>query len=94
MDPFLGRPIVEADEQPGAPWVVVIGHDVWRTRFASDPDVIGRELRLGNIHHTVVGVMPEGFRFPVAHSFWVPSGYRDAPQAGRRWRRRPSPSRW
>ena len=70
--PLLGRSLVEADEKPGAPWVVVIGHDDWRTRFGSDPEVIGRELRLGNVHHTVVGVMPEGFRFPVAHGFWVP----------------------
>jgi len=70
--PVLGRPLVEADEKPGAPWVVVIGHDVWQSRFASDPNVIGRELRLGNVPHTIVGVMPEGFRFPVAHGFWVP----------------------
>jgi len=70
--PVLGRPLVEADEKPGAPWVVVIGHDVWQSRFASDPHVIGRELRLGNVAHTIVGVMPEGFRFPLAHGFWVP----------------------
>jgi len=70
--PVLGRPLVEADEKPDAPWVVVIGHDVWQSRFASDPKVIGRELRLGNVPHTIVGVMPEGFRFPLAHGFWVP----------------------
>ena len=70
--PVLGRPLVEADEKPGAPWVVLIGHDVWQSRFASDPNVIGRELRLGNVPHTIVGVMPEGFRFPLAHGFWVP----------------------
>ncbi len=70
--PVLGRPLVEADEKPDAPWVVVIGHDVWQSRFESDPHVIGRELRLGNVVHTVVGVMPDGFGFPVAHGFWVP----------------------
>jgi putative ABC transport system permease protein len=70
--PVLGRPLVEADEKPGAPWVVLIGHDVWQSRFGSDPNVIGRELRLGNVPHTVVGVMPQGFRFPLAHGFWVP----------------------
>jgi predicted permease len=72
LHPLLGRPITDADEAPSAPWVVVIGHDAWRARFDSDPDVIGRTLRLGNVHHTIVGVMPEGVRFPVAHSFWVP----------------------
>jgi putative ABC transport system permease protein len=70
--PVLGRPLVEADEKPDAPWVVVIGHDVWQSRFASDANVIGRELRLGNVPHTIVGVMPKGFRFPLAHGFWVP----------------------
>ena len=70
--PVLGRPLVEADEKPDAPWVVLIGHDVWQSRFGSDPNVIGRELRLGNVPHTIVGVMPEGFRFPLAHGFWVP----------------------
>jgi putative ABC transport system permease protein len=70
--PVLGRPLIEADEKPDAPWVVVIGHDVWQSRFASDPQVIGRELRLGNVAHTIVGVMPKGFGFPVAHGFWVP----------------------
>lgn len=70
--PVLGRPLVEADEKPGAPWVVLIGHDVWQSRFESDPNAIGREVRLGNVPHTIVGVMPEGFRFPLAHSFWVP----------------------
>lgn len=70
--PVLGRPLVEADEKPGAPWVVLIGHDVWQSRFGSDPNVIGRELRLGTVPYTIVGVMPEGFRFPMAHGFWVP----------------------
>jgi putative ABC transport system permease protein len=70
--PVLGRPLVEDDEKPDAPWVVVIGHDVWQSRFGSDPHVIGRELRLGNVAHTIVGVMPKGFRFPLAHGFWVP----------------------
>lgn len=70
--PVLGRPLIEADEKTGAPRVVVIGHDVWQARFESDPHVIGRELRLGNVPHTIVGVMPKGFRFPLAHGFWVP----------------------
>jgi predicted permease len=70
--PILGRPLIEEDEKPDAPAVVVIGYDVWRSRFASDPQIIGRELRVANVPHTIVGVMPAGFRFPVAHDFWVP----------------------
>jgi putative ABC transport system permease protein len=68
----LGRVLVEADEQPGAPPVVVIGYDVWQTRFAGDPDVVSRIVNIGSSPSTVVGVMPEGFAFPLHHSLWVP----------------------
>jgi len=70
--PLMGRVLVEADEQPAAPAVAVIGYDVWRTRFGSDPNVLGREVQLGNEHSTVVGVMREGFEFPVSHDVWLP----------------------
>jgi putative ABC transport system permease protein len=70
--PLLGRTLVDGDEQAAAPPVVVIGYDVWQRRFGGDPDVIGRSVRLGSESRTVVGVMPEGFLFPVAHSLWVP----------------------
>jgi predicted permease len=69
---FMGRHLLEEDEQPGAPAVVVIGYDIWRTRFDSDPEVVGREVRLGNVPHTVAGVMPKGFAFPISQSIWVP----------------------
>lgn len=70
--PAIGRPIVAADERAGAPPVVVVGHDVWHSRFSGDASVVGRELRLGNVIHTIVGVMPEGYAFPVNHSYWIP----------------------
>ncbi|HEY0153745.1 MAG TPA: ABC transporter permease [Longimicrobium sp.] len=70
--PLLGRVLAPADERPGAPPVVVLGHDVWRTRFAGDAGVIGRSVRLGEGYATVVGVMPESFGFPVSHDAWIP----------------------
>ena len=72
VPPLLGRWIAEADEHVATAPVVVIGYDVWRSRFASDPAVIGQTVRLGEILHTVVGVMPEGFAFPVNHRYWIP----------------------
>ena len=71
-EPLMGRVLVEADEQPAAAAVAVIGYDVWRTRFGSDPNVLGRDVQLGNEHATVVGVMREGFEFPVSHDVWLP----------------------
>lgn len=70
--PLLGRPLVRDDERTGAPEVVVIGADVWRMRFASSPNVVGQTVRIGNTVHTIVGVMPEGFAFPVTHNAWIP----------------------
>ena len=52
--------------------MIVIGFDVWRTRFASDPGIVGRDLRLGRTVHAIVGVMPDGFAFPVNHRYWTP----------------------
>jgi hypothetical protein len=72
VSPLIGRGIVDADLAPGAAPVIVIGHDVWQRRLAGARDVIGRELRLGETVHTVVGVMPEGFQFPFNFRYWVP----------------------
>ncbi len=72
VSPLLGRYLLDADEREGAPPVVVIAESVWRHRFAADPAILGRLLQFGSTRHTVVGVMPEGFGFPVNHRFWVP----------------------
>jgi len=70
--PLLGRALAEEDELAGAAPVVVIGFDVWQSRFRGDPAALGQEIRLGDTVHTVVGVMPEDFAFPVSHRFWRP----------------------
>ena len=70
--PLMGRVLTESDERPGALAVAVIGYDIWQTRFGSDPAVLGRDVQLGREHVTVVGVMREGFAFPVAHDVWTP----------------------
>jgi putative ABC transport system permease protein len=72
VQPLLGRWIAAADEDAAATPVIVIGHDVWQSRFESDGAVIGKTVRLGDVTHTVVGVMPEGFAFPVNHRYWIP----------------------
>ena len=72
VPPLLGRTLLEDDEQPGAPSVVVIGFDVWQSRFARDPSIVGRQIRIGRAVHTIVGVMPEGFAFPISHQYWIP----------------------
>ena len=70
--PLLGRYLVDADERADAPAVVVIGYSVWRSQFAEDANVLGRTIRLGNVLHTVIGVMPRDFAFPVNNRIWIP----------------------
>jgi putative ABC transport system permease protein len=67
-----GRALIDEDEAPGAPAVVVIGYNAWQSRFAADAAVIGRQIRIGRVIHTIVGIMPEGFGFPVNHQYWIP----------------------
>lgn len=83
--PLLGRVLTERDEQPGEPPVVVLGYTLWQTRFASDPGVVGRAVKLGATTATVVGVMPAGFSFPARERIWAPlrvSGAALAPRTG------------
>jgi putative ABC transport system permease protein len=70
--PVIGRAMVSADESAGASPIVLIGYDVWHSLFGGDASVLGRELRLDNVVHTIVGVMPEGYGFPINHSYWIP----------------------
>ena len=69
----LGRVFTEDDAKPGAPWVVVISHSLWKNRFGADPAIIGQSIRLAASPVTVIGVMPEGFYFPNPKvQIWVP----------------------
>jgi putative ABC transport system permease protein len=70
--PLLGRVLDLADERPTAPPVAVLGYELWHSRFGGDPDVVGRSVELGGRPTTVVGVMDDGFGFPVSHQLWVP----------------------
>jgi putative ABC transport system permease protein len=72
VQPLMGRYLVEDDEREGAAPVLVIGANVWRSRFAGDPAILERSVQLGATPHSIVGVMPEGFAFPLNHRFWVP----------------------
>jgi predicted permease len=70
--PMLGRTLVERDENPAEPPVLVISHTLWANRFAADPAVLGKTVKLGTVAATIVGVMPEGFGFPVNQRIWAP----------------------
>ena len=72
VPPLMGRTLVEGDEVEGAPDVVVISAALWASRFARDPEIVGKTIGIGRRPHTVVGVMPEGFLFPMLDHLWLP----------------------
>jgi len=62
--PMLGRAFTSTEDQPGTR-VVIISHGLWKSHFASDPNVCGRSMKLDGEIYTVVGVMPADFQFPM-----------------------------
>jgi predicted permease len=61
--PTLGRWFSQADDMPGSPDTVMLTYGYWQRRFGGDKSVVGRSLNVDSKPHTVIGVMPQGFRF-------------------------------
>ena len=82
--PVLGRDFRAADEQRGAPPVVLLAGHVWRDRYGGDRTVVGRTIRIDGEPAEVIGVMPDGFRFPRLADLWQPvsqvAGLADQPR--------------
>jgi predicted permease len=79
VHPLLGRLLVHGDEREGTPLAVVLAYDAWQKLYDGDRNVLGRGLRVGDTPGTIVGVMPEGFAFPVNQQLWIP--LRDRPES-------------
>lgn len=62
--PRYGRGFTPEDDRPGAPDVAILSFGAWRSRFGGDPDLVGRTITLGDVPHTVVGILPADFAFP------------------------------
>ncbi len=72
--PLLGRVFHEGEDAGHAPPTIILSYRVWQDRYAGDPDIIGRTVRANGISAEIVGVMPEGFRFPFMEDVWLPLG--------------------
>ncbi len=70
--PHLGRVIQSGEDAPGGPKVAVLGYGMWQRRFGSDSAIVGKALRANGEPYTIIGVMPEGFRFPDDAAIWLP----------------------
>ena len=68
IKPKMGRAFVRDDEQGGGGaggFKVIISDEFWKKHFGGDPNVIGHTITLDRRPHTVIGVMPAGFQFPI-----------------------------
>jgi predicted permease len=75
--PLLGRVFTPEEDRDGAPGTVVFSHALWRERFGSDPNVIGRTVVLNDLPFQIIGVMPPGFSFPQREAqFWTAMRFR------------------
>jgi hypothetical protein len=75
----LGRTFALDDERVGSEPVVILGDALWRERFGADSQVVGRSITLDGIRHTIVGVMPRGFAYPLDARLWRPLRIRLTP---------------
>jgi putative ABC transport system permease protein len=66
--PVVGRGFVEEDMGPNREGVVLLDHGLWQESFGGDPDVLGRSMVLDGEPHTIIGVLPEGWRHPFNRS--------------------------
>ena len=72
VSPKLGRAFTTAEDAPGAARVAVISYALWRQRFGGRASAIGETFGLGGVTYTVVGVLPNDFRFFSPVPVWVP----------------------
>lgn len=72
VQPILGRGFREEEERPGAPQVALIGYRVWQERYGASADVLGQTVTINGEAGEIIGVMPEGFEFPILEEVWVP----------------------
>ncbi len=74
VPPLLGRSFMEGEDRPNSPTVIMLSEAVWRTRFHSAPDVIGKTVYVNAVAREIVGVMPDRFVFPAADTkLWIPA---------------------
>ncbi len=72
IQPVLGRGFLPGDGKPGVEPVVLLGHGVWKDRYGGSSGVLGRLIRVNEKPATIIGVMPEGFKFPENQDLWMP----------------------
>lgn len=72
VQPMMGRDFTAEDNQPGAPKVLLLSYGLWQRDFGGASNIVGKDVRLNGKPATIIGVMPQGFSFPVSEEMWIP----------------------
>ncbi|HKP02555.1 MAG TPA: ABC transporter permease [Chthoniobacterales bacterium] len=70
--PIMGRDFTADDNKPGAEKTTLLGYEIWKRDFGGDPNIVGQSVRINGKAATIIGVMPQGFKFPISEELWVP----------------------
>jgi predicted permease len=70
-----GRTLIPDDDPVGAPDVAVLSHELWTRRFGQRPSIVGETIEIDSQPFRVVGVMPEGFSYPLGTELWIPERF-------------------
>jgi predicted permease len=73
VKPLLGRTFLPDDDTLGAPPVLILSYDYWKTNFGSDPAIVGKTFEMNDKVHTVVGVLPPVPQYPVESDVYMPT---------------------
>ncbi len=73
--PIIGRGFQPGEDRPGGERLAVIGHELWRSRYNSDPNILGKAVALDGRSYSVIGVMSPGFNYPNATEVWCTLGW-------------------
>ncbi len=83
VKPILGRDFTPADDQPGAPAVLLLSYEYWKNHEHADPNIVGKTFRMNDRVHTVVGVLPQVPQYPSENDVYMPTSacpFRSRPQ--------------
>jgi predicted permease len=72
--PLIGRGFIEEEDRAGVEPVVIIGYRLWQARMGGERSVLDRRVTIDGVRRRVVGVMPDGWRFPEVEDVWLPMG--------------------
>lgn len=71
--PERGRLATAEEDTPGGPSVALLSHNLWESRYGSDPSIVGRTIDLNGRPREVIGIMPAGYDFPTPEvDVWIP----------------------